>query len=135
MRLAWLAANQNADGGWGDTIRSVSNISTAMLARAAFYLAGAAEDYADCLGKARAYLHTHCGQTPDEQAAALKAKAAAHGLTLEDFFRKLVEEEPPPARAPRSPQEAAAHILELQKRVKPDPEGWTIHDYINHGRP
>jgi len=32
-------------------------------------------------------------------------------------------------------QEAAAHILELQKRVKPDPEGWTVKDYINYGRP
>jgi len=34
-----------------------------------------------------------------------------------------------------SPQEAAAHILELQKDVKPDPDGWTVKDYINHGRP
>ena len=73
-------------------------------------------------------------ELPDEQAAALKAKAAAQGLTLEDFFRKLAEEEAP-AKAPPSPQEAAARILELQKRVKPDPEGWTVHDYINRGRP
>jgi len=34
-------------------------------------------------------------ELPDEQAAALKAKAAAEGLTLEDFFRKLAEEEAP----------------------------------------
>src|ERR1700741_5302392 len=31
--LAWLAAHQNADGGWGDTERSISNISTTMLCR------------------------------------------------------------------------------------------------------
>jgi len=31
-------------------------------------------------------------------------------------------------------QEAAARILEIQKRVKPDPEGWTSRDYINYGR-
>jgi hypothetical protein len=73
-------------------------------------------------------------EIPDDQAAALKAKAAALGLTLEDFFRKLAEEDAP-ARMTRSPQEAAARILELQKSVKPDPEGWTVHDYINHGRP
>src|SRR5262249_60227230 len=40
--VAWLAAHQNADGGWGDTVKSVSNISTTMLGRAAFHLAGAA---------------------------------------------------------------------------------------------
>ena len=30
--LAWLRANQNADGGWGDTVRSPSNLSTTLLA-------------------------------------------------------------------------------------------------------
>src|SRR6266705_7001371 len=37
--LAWLVAHQNPDGGWGDTDKSFSNISTTMLCRAAFYLA------------------------------------------------------------------------------------------------
>src|SRR5262245_13014702 len=36
--LAWLASHQNADGGWGDTVKSVSNISTTMLCRAAFHI-------------------------------------------------------------------------------------------------
>lgn len=31
-------------------------------------------------------------------------------------------------------QAAAERILELQKNVKPDPEGWTNRDYIDHGR-
>ena len=30
----WLIAHQNADGGWGDTIKSISNISTTMLCHA-----------------------------------------------------------------------------------------------------
>ncbi|MCX5675939.1 MAG: squalene--hopene cyclase [Planctomycetota bacterium] len=34
--LDWLAANQNEDGGWGDTVLSTSNISTTALAWAAF---------------------------------------------------------------------------------------------------
>ena len=34
----------------------------------------------------------------------------------------------------RKRAEAGARILEIQKRVKPDPEGWTSRDYINHGR-
>jgi len=29
--LTWLATNQNPDGGWGDTTKSFSNISTTML--------------------------------------------------------------------------------------------------------
>ncbi|TXT18218.1 MAG: squalene-hopene cyclase, partial [Planctomycetota bacterium] len=29
--VEWLIAHQNADGGWGDTVKSVSNISTTML--------------------------------------------------------------------------------------------------------
>src|SRR5438132_13708385 len=37
--LQWLARHQNEDGGWGDTVLSLSNISTSMLAWAAFHLA------------------------------------------------------------------------------------------------
>src|SRR4051812_44460541 len=29
--VQWLIANQNPDGGWGDTVRSISNISTTVL--------------------------------------------------------------------------------------------------------
>ncbi len=34
--LAWLVASRNEDGGWGDTTKSFSNISTTMLVRAIF---------------------------------------------------------------------------------------------------
>jgi hypothetical protein len=73
-------------------------------------------------------------ELPDQQAAALKAKAAAQGMTLEAWLKRLADEDAPSA-APNSPQEAASRILQLQKRVKPDPEGWTVHDYINRERP
>jgi plasmid stability protein len=73
-------------------------------------------------------------ELPDQHAAALKARAAAQGLTLEAWLKRLAEEALS-SEVPRSPQEAAARILELQKRVKPDPEGWTVSDYINHDRP
>lgn len=39
--LAWLDDHQNADGGFGDTDRSVSNVSTTQLVLAAWRLAGA----------------------------------------------------------------------------------------------
>src|SRR5229473_5190296 len=47
--LDWLAAHQNDDGGWGDTVKSFSNISTTMLGRAAIHLAGRAGQYRDHL--------------------------------------------------------------------------------------
>jgi squalene-hopene/tetraprenyl-beta-curcumene cyclase len=72
--LAWLARHQNADGGWGDTVRSQSNISTSMLCRAAFHIAGAKVQYADCLQRAEAYLLAHCGRTAPEQAEAIRAR-------------------------------------------------------------
>ncbi len=62
----------------------------------------------------------------DEIVSLLKRQAAARGLTLEAWIHEL-------ARA--KAQAAASKILEIQKRVKPDPEGWTSRDYINHGRP
>ena len=37
--LAWLIANRNSDGGWGDTVASKSNISTTMLVWAALAFA------------------------------------------------------------------------------------------------
>lgn len=54
--LAWLVAHQNRDGGWGDTTRSISNISTTMLARAAFHAAGADEQYARTVSDAAHYI-------------------------------------------------------------------------------
>jgi squalene-hopene/tetraprenyl-beta-curcumene cyclase len=72
--LAWLAEHQNADGGWGDTVKSVSNISTSMLGRAAFHLAEATSRFADCLRRAETYLRGHCGQTAAEQAEAVRRR-------------------------------------------------------------
>jgi plasmid stability protein len=71
-------------------------------------------------------------EIPDEQAEALKARAAAEGLTLEAWLKRLAEERPVPGSP--SVLAAAARIRELQKHAKPDPEGWTIRDYINYGR-
>jgi len=73
-------------------------------------------------------------ELPDDQAAALNAKAAAQGLTLTAWLRTLAELDASP-QTPRSAKEAVERILELQKNVKPDPEGWTVKDYINYGRP
>ena len=70
--LAWLAHNQNPDGGWGDTVKSISNISTTMLCRAAFYIAGTVEQcrtelipfYSDCLQRVEAISATVTARRP-----------------------------------------------------------------------
>jgi squalene-hopene/tetraprenyl-beta-curcumene cyclase len=72
--LGWLAANQNADGGWGDTVKSFSNVSTTMLCRAAFHLTGAAGQYTDCLGKCATWLAERYGRTQEELAEAIRAR-------------------------------------------------------------
>jgi squalene-hopene/tetraprenyl-beta-curcumene cyclase len=59
--LRWLADHQNADGGWGDTTLSFSNISTTMLVRAAFHLAGDAEKSSAILGRATDYIDRQGG--------------------------------------------------------------------------
>ncbi|MEI9896449.1 MAG: prenyltransferase/squalene oxidase repeat-containing protein [Chthoniobacter sp.] len=51
--LLWLARNQNADGGWGDTVKSKSNISTTALCWAAFGAARADGEFADVVQQAR----------------------------------------------------------------------------------
>ncbi len=59
--IEWLADHQNEDGGWGDTDKSYSNISTTMLAVAAFHLTGVPCKHADLLERAEAYIERHGG--------------------------------------------------------------------------
>jgi squalene-hopene/tetraprenyl-beta-curcumene cyclase len=72
--LDWLAGRQNADGGWGDTLKSLSNISTTMLGRAALHITGAAGRFADPLRGAEAFLHERYGKTPEELADAIRRR-------------------------------------------------------------
>jgi squalene-hopene/tetraprenyl-beta-curcumene cyclase len=59
--LRWLARAQNADGGWGDTDRSLSNIATTMLVRAAFRLTGLPADRAGLWERSQLYVQQHGG--------------------------------------------------------------------------
>jgi squalene-hopene/tetraprenyl-beta-curcumene cyclase len=72
--LNWLTDHQNADGGWGDTVKSVSNISTTMLGRSAFHIAGAVAEHADTLRRADAWLAQGYGSTPAEHAEAVRRR-------------------------------------------------------------
>lgn len=75
--LRWLIEHQNADGGWGDTIKSFSNISTTMLCRAAFHLAGnSSGDDATrrALDRCESWLFENYGKTPEELAKAVRQR-------------------------------------------------------------
>ncbi|HZZ72196.1 MAG TPA: prenyltransferase/squalene oxidase repeat-containing protein [Pirellulales bacterium] len=57
--MRWLCTAVNADGGWGDTDKSLSNIATTMLVRAAFHLTAVPAKYADLLSRAGEYTQSH----------------------------------------------------------------------------
>lgn len=54
--LKWLAEHQNEDGGWGDTVKSVSNISTTMLAHAVFVGTRKEGEFATVVRSAKSYI-------------------------------------------------------------------------------
>ena len=75
--LAWLTAHQNADGGWGDTAASRSNLSTTVLCWCA--LSGGGRAGGDARGvaveRAGAYVQRQCGSlAPADIAAAVAAR-------------------------------------------------------------
>jgi squalene-hopene/tetraprenyl-beta-curcumene cyclase len=70
--LAWLAAHQNADGGWGDTDKSISNISTTMLCRSAFYLTQRNQQYSETIRRGEGWLFSCFGNTPEQLAEAVR---------------------------------------------------------------
>ncbi len=72
--LCWLVEHQNADGGWGDTDRSLSNISTTMLFSAAFHLTGTAAPNAQCVAKAHEWLAQRYGRMAEDWAEAVRAR-------------------------------------------------------------
>ncbi len=80
---------------------------------------------------------------PDDLEAALKAQAHAQGVSTVGFVRQVLEQALTPQRAEeidknrRDMYQRGSVVEEMRKlraHVKPDPEGWTTRDYIDHGR-
>ena len=79
---------------------------------------------------------------PSDVVDRLTEEARQKGLSLDAYVLQTVLPQKGSNGAPaideaekrRKRQEAAVRILEIQKRVKPDPEGWTSRDYIDYGR-
>lgn len=70
--LRWLIAHQNADGGWGDTPNSPSNISTTMLVQAALKLSDVSAQTA--WDRSERYLAVTAGTSPEARLGALRAR-------------------------------------------------------------
>lgn len=74
----------------------------------------------------------------NEQAAVLQAKAAAEGMSVEEWIQKLAE---PQVAADRSLQAAADIILESMKDIPPEimaqmpRDGASQHDHYIYGWP
>jgi squalene-hopene/tetraprenyl-beta-curcumene cyclase len=71
--IRWLEDHQNADGGWGDTVESFSNLSTTMLVRSAFRMVGG-KDHGETIARVEDYLTAKAGKLPERRAAAVRAR-------------------------------------------------------------
>jgi hypothetical protein len=80
-------------------------------------------------------------ELPDDQAAALKAKASAVGLTLEAWLKQLADAEERPRGATQPLRHIADMILENMKDVPPEimatmpNDGASQHDHYIYGWP
>jgi hypothetical protein len=78
---------------------------------------------------------------PPEVVDRLTDEARKKGLSLDAYLLQTVLHQKGSNGAPndegekrRKRADASARILEIQKRVKADPEGWMSRDYIKDGR-
>ena len=70
--LEWLAANQNEDGGFGDSIRSKSNLSTTILCLCAWRLTKNESKYPEHVGKCLDWVKNRAGSSPAEWAQSVR---------------------------------------------------------------
>jgi len=108
--LRWLAERQNADGGWGDTVKSKSNISTTALCWAAFGAARADEDFPEVVKRSNQALGSTLVPSvgrgvPPRRTSVTGRDREAHQPTEDaagSAFRRDAETNPRDAGAPRN---------------------------------
>lgn len=69
---------------------------------------------------------------PDDQAEALKAQAAAQGLSVEDWLQKLAVEHAPPSPSALNHREIVKELCALRRRIKPDTV--SVRQMVEEGR-
>ena len=124
--LDWLAANLNADGGWGDTPASRSNLNTTSLCWAALaYAPEALPPWTGAAARAEAWLRRQVGALrPDDLAARILAfygrdrTFSAPVLTLLALSCRMGPRREAFARIPALPFELAAAPHSLWRRMR-----------------
>ncbi|HSQ56241.1 MAG TPA: prenyltransferase/squalene oxidase repeat-containing protein, partial [Gemmata sp.] len=107
--MKWLADHQNDDGGWGDTVKSFSNISTTMLCRAAFRLTGAEKEYPEVVDRVEDWLTSKAGKLPVRRAEAIRQRYGKdHTFSVPILMTCAIAGLVPWDEVPRLPFEAAA---------------------------
>jgi squalene-hopene/tetraprenyl-beta-curcumene cyclase len=107
--IRWLAEHQNDDGGWGDTTKSFSNISTTMLCRAALRLTGAEKDKPRVIERVEDYLNGRAGRRPEQRAEAIRRRYGKdHTFSVPILKSCALAGLVPWSEVPRLPFEAAA---------------------------
>jgi len=80
--LHWLKDNQNADGGWGDTIKSRSNLATTLVSLSAFRVSDGSFTYNKAMAKAEAWIEHHVGSLDPKAIALAVDKACGHDANV-----------------------------------------------------
>jgi squalene-hopene/tetraprenyl-beta-curcumene cyclase len=81
--VAWLTEHRNADGGWGDTVQSASNISTTLLAWAALAFAEPSDDAAQSAARgAEAWISSAAGGLDATRLSAAISARYGHDRTF-----------------------------------------------------
>jgi squalene-hopene/tetraprenyl-beta-curcumene cyclase len=80
--LRWLAASQNADGGWGDTVLNRSNISTTLLCWCSFFISGSEQRFGSTVERAEAWLCRETGNLEPRNLAAAILRRYGHDRTF-----------------------------------------------------
>jgi hypothetical protein len=73
-------------------------------------------------------------EIPDDEAAALEAKAAAQGLTLAAWLKKVADVRDDSEDVLRRAREAVHALQTVRRESQPDPEGRTVIDYVRQDR-
>jgi squalene-hopene/tetraprenyl-beta-curcumene cyclase len=116
--LTWLLQHQNPDGGWGDTTKSLSNISTTALCWAALTIAG--NQATPAIAKAEQWLTRAAGSLNPEALA----NAIAHRYGKDRTFSVPILTMCSLAGRLGDPQSAWRHIPQLPFELAALPQSW-----------